>query len=193
MAKRLGLILVFHRLRPSMKHRGWDLHFLTWWSEPMPAIRSEGLAKDPYQKNIPPTVRFEPAIYRLQTRLFTNWAILNRWIGIERIISTHLKNLLNPLHLLLRVTVSVIRTEILFLLWQTETIQIHLMTHSMTVTWTGYWFSHLGITPLCGLHRISLGESGLVRSDFFRVGRAGPLWFSRSGSMSMVCCKGKKR
>jgi len=36
---------------------GWDLHFLMWWSEPTLAIWNEGLARGPYQKNTPPSMR----------------------------------------------------------------------------------------------------------------------------------------
>jgi len=65
------LTLIIHWLGPPL--------FLPWWSEHTRAIWSERLAIDPYQKNTPPTVRLEPAIYRFQIRLFTNWATLSSY------------------------------------------------------------------------------------------------------------------
>jgi len=35
----------------------------------------EVLARGPYQKNTPLAVNLEPVFYRLQIKLFTNWAI----------------------------------------------------------------------------------------------------------------------
>jgi len=54
--------------------------FLPWWSEPTLAIRSEGLAKGPNQKNTRPAARLKPTIYKLQlTQALTNWDILS-WL-----------------------------------------------------------------------------------------------------------------
>jgi len=53
--------------------------FLQWLFELTLAIWNEEHAKDPYQTNTAPTVRLQPAIYRLQIQALTNWAILASW------------------------------------------------------------------------------------------------------------------
>ena len=50
--------------------------FLPLWFKPTLAIWSEGLAKSPCQINTPSAERLEPAFYRLQIQLLTNWASL---------------------------------------------------------------------------------------------------------------------
>jgi len=54
------LTLIIHCLGPPL--------FLSWCSEATLAIWSERLAKGPYQTNFPPTVRLEPAIFKLQVQ-----------------------------------------------------------------------------------------------------------------------------